>query len=103
MVRQASDGMTMAERLGSQPIQSELQEKMNELAHALDSYLNGDARGGDRTWGFILMAFPFGSDLGRCNYISNAERQDVITLLREQLRYFEGMAEPPEPDHTRPQ
>lgn len=83
------------ERIGTGPIQAELRAQMNELACDLDGYFNGDAKGGDRKWGFVLMAFPFGSDIGRCNYISNAARQDVITMLREQLRYFEGQAELP--------
>ena len=31
--------------------------------------------------------------LSRCNYISNASREDVIVLLKEQLARFEGQAE----------
>jgi hypothetical protein len=33
-------------------------------------------------WGFIVMVFPFGSD-GRINYISNADRADVVRVLYE--------------------
>jgi hypothetical protein len=35
------------------------------------------------------MVFPFDDKSGRCNYISNAERPDVVRLLKEQLRHFE--------------
>jgi hypothetical protein len=31
--------------------------------------------------GFVLLVFPFGEE-GRRNYISNAERADVLTLER---------------------
>lgn len=35
------------------------------------------------------MIFDFGEGAGRANYISNADRADVVTLLREQLKRFE--------------
>lgn len=36
--------------------------------------------------GFVLLAFPFGDDPnGRLIYTSNAERADVINLLKEFL------------------
>ena len=77
-------------RLGSQPIEPRLIEIMNKLGRMLDRRLNPD---GEAKWGFVLMCFPFDSKPGRCNYISNAHRKDVITLLHEQLRYFEGAPE----------
>lgn len=33
-------------------------------------------------WGWIILTFPFGAD-GRMNYISNAERADVIRTMYE--------------------
>jgi hypothetical protein len=39
------------------------------------------------------MVFPFDSFDGRANYISNARREDVIVLLKEQLARFEGQPE----------
>jgi hypothetical protein len=33
-------------------------------------------------WGFIVLAFPFGSD-GRMNYVSNADRVDVVRVMYE--------------------
>lgn len=74
----------MAE-LGDQPIEARYEAKMQALAGALDELLNDGARGGDRTTGFVLLVFPFGSEDGRCNYISNgADRKDIVRLFREQ-------------------
>jgi hypothetical protein len=78
------------ERLGDQPIEEAYREKMNAIANILDDALNGGAKGDDRQVGFCLMMFNFGDGPGRANYISNARRADVVTLLREQLRRFEG-------------
>jgi len=80
----------MSERIGDGPIDRNLREAMNILARVLDDTLNSGAKGPNRTTGFVLLAFPFGSDDGRCNYISNASRDDVLVLLKEQVRRFEG-------------
>ena len=91
----------MAERLGDAPIQPELHETMNMLGSVLDQTLNG-ARGSGRPkeWGFVLICFPFaeveiakGGGTGRANYISNARREDVVIMLKEQIRRFEGQPE----------
>lgn len=81
------------QRLGDAPIEPEFIEKMNALAHMLDEFFNGEAKGHARENGFILMTFKFGDQEGRCNYISNADRNNVITLLKEQLARFEGQPE----------
>ena len=78
--------------LGDAPIEEEYAEKMKQLAYLLDEFWNGDAKGEARTTGFVLLVFPFGEG-GRCNYISNAERDDVVTMLKEQLARFEGQPE----------
>jgi hypothetical protein len=65
---------------------------MNALAHLLDEFFNGEKKGKERAVGFILMVFNFGDD-GRCNYISNADRNDVVTMLKEQIKRFEGQPE----------
>lgn len=83
----------MTERLGDAPIEPKHREMMNALAHALDEALNGDAKGADKKIGFCLMMFNFGEGPGRCNYISNASREDVVTLLKEQLARFQGQPE----------
>lgn len=77
--------------LGDGPIQADLLGVMNALARGLDDALNGDLRGADRKVGFVLLAFPFNSTDGRCNYISNgADRKDIVTMLKEQIKRFEG-------------
>lgn len=83
----------MSKRLGDAPISPEFHAIMNETAAALDKIFNGDARGGDKKNGFVLLLFPFDGRDGRCNYISNAERKDVLTLLKEQVARFEGQPE----------
>ena len=79
--------------IGDAPIEPEFYAKMNDLAHVLDRIFNGELKGFDRKVGFCLLVFNFGSDSGRCNYISNAERADVMTLLKEQLARWEGQPE----------
>lgn len=83
----------MSQQLGDAPIQPEFLELMNKLAGVLDVAFNGELRGKDRKNGFILLVFPFEGHGGRCNYISNADRRDVTTLLKEQIRRFEGQPE----------
>lgn len=39
-------------------------------------------------FGFVLLVFPFGES-GIANYISNANRKDIITMLREAADRFE--------------
>lgn len=69
-------------------------EKMNQLARSLDTAFNGDKRGADRENGFVLLVFPFGADEGaRTNYISNANRRDIIVALKEIVARFEGQPE----------
>lgn len=79
--------------LGSGPIEERYYEDMNAIAGFLDEHFNEDVKPpAVRTTGFVLMVFAFGDVKGgRMNYISNANRKDIITALREQLAYFEGM------------
>lgn len=81
----------MTEGLGDAPIESQHREKMEVVARTLDEFFNGDTRGPDRPVGFVLLVFPFGDRSGRCNYLSNgADRRDIVTLFKEQIRRFEG-------------
>jgi hypothetical protein len=80
----------MTNEIGDGPIQEEYVQMMNGIAHALDARLNGDTMP-ERTTGFVLLMFPFHDHEGRCNYISNARREDIVVLLKEQLARFEGM------------
>lgn len=85
----------MTERLGDAPIDPKVARMMNTIAGVLDETFNGEAKGAARNTGFVLMVFPFEGHEGRCNYISNAKRADVVTMLKEQLKRFEG-----QPDMT---
>lgn len=75
-------------QLGDGPIQPGYARMMQDIAYALDNAFNGDNE--ERKTGFVLMVFPFGTDEGRCNYISNgADRKDIVKLFKEQIRRFE--------------
>ena len=78
----------MTEQLGDQPIDPTYIQMMNDLAADLDMVLNTGLKGKDRKTGFILMVFPFHTKDGRANYISNANRADVVRFLEEQLKRF---------------
>lgn len=80
-------------KIGDGPIDPQYRMKMEAIARALDDVFNADRKGDDRQVGFILLVFPFEGREGRCNYISNAERNDVVTLLKEQIARFEGQPE----------
>jgi hypothetical protein len=88
--------MSQKHGLGDAPIEDKYRRKMNALARTLDEWFNGESKGKDREVGFVLLVFEFGDKPGRANYISNADRADVVTLLKEQLARFEGQAEPKE-------
>lgn len=77
--------------LGDEPIEPQYVGQMKAMAQAVDEFLNGEPSL-DRVskHGFIIMMFPFDSHEGRCNYISNANRDDVVILLKEQLARFQG-------------
>jgi hypothetical protein len=84
----------MTEQLGDAPIESVYREQMNALARVLDMVFNGDAKGAERQVGFVLLVFPFEGHEGRANYISNgADRRDIVTLFKEQIKRFEGQPE----------
>lgn len=79
----------MANELGDGPIEPKYKDLLNGLAAGIDKILNGP-HPMPRETGFVLLVFPFDGHEGRCNYISNAKRDDIVVLLREQLRRFEG-------------
>lgn len=77
------------------PIQKGYVEQMNYLAHFIDTIFNGNAKGADRTVGFTLLVFPIDGtgEIGRCNYISNSNRDDIVTMMKEVIARFEGKPE----------
>lgn len=76
----------------SAPIQEQYRRQMNKLARTIDEYFNGKRKPGkERKVGFILLTAEFGKiDGGRVNYISNGDRETMITMLREYLARVEG-------------
>jgi len=86
--------MTDRPTLGDAPIEPQYREMMNRVAGALGEAFNAGAKGADRKVGFVLLVFPFGAEDRRYNYISNgADRRDVVTMLKEQIKRFEGQPE----------
>ena len=78
----------------SEPIDAAYREQMNRVAASLDTVFNGDKRGKDRSIGFVLLMFPFDTVEGaRTNYISNADRKDIVVALKEIVARFEGQPE----------
>lgn len=67
------------------PIQKEYRASMNKLAKRLDKWLGG--------LGFALLVFKFGEP-DRCNYISNAKREDMLIAMKEFIARAEGMDHP---------
>ena len=72
-----------------QPIEEEQRATMNALAAALDEIFNGTKKGQEREWGFAMLVFRFGEE-GRCNYISNAQRPEMLTAMKEFIARAEG-------------
>ena len=71
------------------PIQSQHRGAMNDLAKAIDVHFNGKGR--PKRVGFCLLMAEFSKiDGGRVNYISNAERADMIAMVKEWLARAEG-------------
>lgn len=60
---------------------------MQSIAGGLDNILNGDAR--PKRVGFTVLMFNFG-DEGQVNYVSNADRADMIASMKSLLARWEG-------------
>lgn len=71
------------------PIEEKFRALMNETARALDRLFNGEKKGADREVAFVLLTWNFGEG-GRANYISNGERPEMITAMKELVARFEG-------------
>lgn len=58
---------------------------MNKIGNDIEKVL-------PKGFGFAVLVFPF-SEPGIANYISNANRKDMITMLRETADRFEKQEE----------
>lgn len=75
---------------------AETSEFMQALAGGLEQILNPTASKDGKTVGFVLLVFPFSAPEGaRTNYISNADRKDVLVALKEIVARFEGQGHEP--------
>jgi hypothetical protein len=65
-----------------------LEARAREIAKRLDGALNQSVTGAPKQYGFALPLFSFrGSELA---WISNAEREDMIRLMKELLARWEA-------------
>ena len=69
---------------------SDTHEVMQGVARGLDTIFNGRDR--KKQNGFVLLVFPF-KHTGKAtvDYVSNAERKDIVAALKEIIARFEGM------------
>lgn len=75
--------------MSEQPIQQAYIDQMRALAETLDEIFNGKLR--PKVTGFTLLVFPFGDSRdGRVNYISNADRPDMLNTMKEFIARAEG-------------
>ncbi|MFT3967614.1 MAG: hypothetical protein QM690_17200 [Sphingobium sp.] len=71
------------------PIQKQHRANMNAIAQALDDQFNGSKR--PKKVAFVLLLAAFDKiEGGRVNYISNAERADTISMMKEWIARAEG-------------
>jgi hypothetical protein len=86
-------------------ISIEYRAQMRAVAETLDEFLNGkNTPKHKRQTGFCVLMFPFGDPTGnphrdRINYISNANRQDMIIAMKELISRFEGRHIEEQPGH----
>ena len=72
-----------------QPIQDQYHKVMNDIGRILEGAINPN---GEKVNGFALLMFPFGQpdNPHRCNYISNANREDMLATMKEFIARAEG-------------
>jgi hypothetical protein len=71
------------------PIEEAQRANMNAIAIALDDMFNGDQE--PKKFAFVLLTAHFADyERGRVNYISNANRADIIAMMKELIARFEG-------------
>ena len=72
-----------------QEVEEKYKAQIRAVAEVLDDFLNGTTR--PRVVGFAVLMFDFGNPTGaRMNYISNGERSDMLTAMKEFIARNEG-------------
>jgi hypothetical protein len=75
------------------PIEEAQRDMMNVIASALDDVFNPNKD--KKEISFLLLTARFGDIKdGRVNYISNADREDTISMMKEIIARFEGRYAP---------
>ena len=75
------------------PIERQHHASMNALADVIDDVLNGN---GPRKVVFaLLVAETGGAENARVNYISTADRSDMLSMMREFIARAEGAVSGP--------
>lgn len=68
---------------------SDTEQLLQNIAQDLDKTLNGTRR--PKRAAFVVLVVPFdGPEGARTNYVSNADRKDVVAMLKEVVARFEG-------------
>jgi hypothetical protein len=76
------------------PVDPKYRAQLTAVARTIDEFLNGAER--PKRIGFAVIMFELGAiEGGRINYMSNAERADMLTAVREWLARAEGRAHDP--------
>lgn len=68
--------------MNDHPIEQQLRDAMNAVADVLAETFAGK--------GFALLVFPLNANDGLMNWISNADRADMITAMKEFIANSEG-------------
>lgn len=70
------------------PIEAEVRAQMNAIGEVIGEALPDG-------YGFTLLVFGLGKHEGRMNYISSADRADMLAAMKELIANFEGRAHQP--------
>lgn len=75
----------------NEPIEDKYNKAMNKIGEMIDNTLNADLENQNREHGFALLVFPFENKIdSRVSYLSNANREDMITAMKEFIARAEG-------------
>lgn len=70
-----------------EPIEPKMHRLMNDIGHIIAKAIKDC----DTNYGFALLVFPFGHGADhRINYISNANREDMLATMKEFIARVEG-------------
>jgi len=75
----------------SDKVEEKHRETMEVIARSVDFAFNQGQK--PPKVGFALLIFDFGTgDDRRMNYVSNAQRNDMVVAMKEMIAKFEGQA-----------